>query len=261
MLQGIKKANDNSILPFDSKYNGNNPSFNSLDYYDNSLEAREIIETEGFQAAMDAVDNVFSIMEGTFRIINSVSFFNTMRKVLNSNIKDTSKAVKTNIGSKSPLNRTPEDHALVEGLLMNGGNEIDNSNTESYDELVYDSFVGTLEMIKAENNDERIVVDKLDSDDGNNNSGNEIEPGFLVSDCSTYDEVANYIKGELDKMDSEKSKSIQNHLNNKIQKLSKMINSSIDTSTKEDISIAATKLSYINAMLPDSNSKKESNEK
>ncbi|OUM63110.1 hypothetical protein PIROE2DRAFT_10418 [Piromyces sp. E2] len=263
MLQGVKQVTkDNSILPFDGKYDGNNPSFNSLDNYANSLEAREIINRQDFQAAVDAVDAVYSILGVAFKVMNSMPFFNVMKKVIISNIRDTSNALTASINSKSPLLRTPEEHAMVEHLSMNGGNEIDNSNTESYDEIVYDSFVGTLEMIKAENNDDRIVADKLDSDDDDgNNVGNDIEPGFLVRDCSTYDEVANYIRGELDNMDSEKSKSIQNHLNNKIKNLSKKINNSIDTLSKEDISTATTKLANMNAMLPDSNNKKESNEK
>ncbi|OUM57951.1 hypothetical protein PIROE2DRAFT_16904 [Piromyces sp. E2] len=260
MLQGVKQVTkDGSILPSADDKFVDKPSLSALSQYAgvDSLEASEIISGQNFQAAVDAVDHVFSILEGSFRIMNSMPFFNVMKKVINSNIRDTSDALTASIKSKSSLLRTPEDHAMVEHLSMNGGNNIDNSNTESYDEIVYDSFVGTLEMIKAENNDDRIVADKLDS---NNNVGDDIEPNFLISGCSSYDEVSNYIRGELNKMDSEKSKIIQNNLNNKIQKLSKMINNSINTSNQNDISIATTKLANMNAMLPNSNNMKKSNE-
>eukprot|EP00833_Pecoramyces_ruminatium_P014014 jgi/Orpsp1_1/1188046/evm.model.d7180000062117.1 len=83
-------TNDESILHFNGKENGDNPSFDILKNFDNSLEAKEIINNDEFNSALEAMDHVFSMIENSIIFMNKIALFNVMRRTLNNSVKDTS---------------------------------------------------------------------------------------------------------------------------------------------------------------------------
>lgn len=165
-FKNIKSFTGNSdILPHDGKKDSSkNPSFENLNNYEYSLEAKEILNKEDVQDMLDAADKVMKIMKITYYVVNYNPPMFIIKNIIGKGISKLLKCFVTKVKSTNPLDRTPEDHALIKKLSANSEHSIDISGTESYNDIVYDAFVKTLRLIKEKTNDENINLDALNDD-------------------------------------------------------------------------------------------------
>ncbi|ORY76462.1 hypothetical protein LY90DRAFT_501782 [Neocallimastix californiae] len=119
MLKTAKKeTSDNKILPYDGKKDSSkNPSFIKLENPEYSLEPNEVYNSNeivnlDFAGALDYCFN--EISKNNF-ILKPIAKF-----VIKRTADKATKAMIKKIKSTSPLERTPEDHAVVNVLSQNG---------------------------------------------------------------------------------------------------------------------------------------------
>jgi len=83
-FKNIKSFIGNSdILPNNGKKDSSkNPSFENLDNYEYSLEAKEILNREDVQDMLDATDEVMKIMKITYYVVNYNPLMFIMKNII-----------------------------------------------------------------------------------------------------------------------------------------------------------------------------------
>jgi len=263
ILKNIKSfTGNNDILPHDGKKDSSkNPSFENLDNYEYSLEAKERLNREDVQDMLDAADKVMKIMKITYYVINYNPPMFIMKNIIGKGISKLLKCFVTKVKSTNPLDRTPENHALIKKLSANSEHSIDISGTESYNDIVYDAFVKTLRLIKEKTNDENINLDALNDDTNTIDFSKLVKYNGVYASSDPMRNASEYIRNKIKTLDEADSLEVQKFINHNIQKLSSMVHQSSDNSSKNDINISSNTLKCLNDALPNDNEKKTSNNK
>lgn len=260
LLKFIKYiTKDNKILPYDGKMDpSKNPSYEKLSNADNALTAKEIAAFEkatdisDYEQGVDMIRMVFNSVSNVMKSLENFSTKNILKKNLNKKLKKALSSSVDRIKTQEGLHKSSEEHAMISEMASNISENIDISETESYDDIVYDSIVGVLEAIKEETNDDSILSGDISVDE----NGLSV-PSSLVEGANNLDDVLDFISSKL--TTGETSKRLQKRINKNVKKLLKMVNKSVGGASKNDVNTATKMARSINSMLPDNNESKASN--